>query len=231
MTYRWHLAHAVFAQRPLATRRSLPPAPLHPPPPIALPASATDSAAHAQTKPTLFFARPKIPRRCPSLNLLGTLSGWHSMLLRSVPRVYCLLGSWTTRPWMLIGGSCVGLRNWVWRNDSNTASNRRHHALLSRDSALISCHVVRGGQSEPDRAAWKKAYQLYIEAFKEPKTPLEKKKLARIVKKPLNAEIDNELFEYDPGFLRGLGRMSLSDCLYLSIVFHTDDALSSKSSK
>ncbi|TFK36548.1 hypothetical protein BDQ12DRAFT_609724 [Crucibulum laeve] len=66
------------------------------------------------------------------------------------------------------------------------------------------------GRSEPDRAAWKKAHQLLIQAFKEPKTVVEQKKLARILKKPIKPEMDKELFDYDAGFLRGLGRMSLN---------------------
>ncbi|KDR78320.1 hypothetical protein GALMADRAFT_138424 [Galerina marginata CBS 339.88] len=62
---------------------------------------------------------------------------------------------------------------------------------------------------EPDRTTWKKAYTLYVQAFKEPKAAQDQKKLARILKKPLPAEVDNELFGYE-GFLRGLGRMSLN---------------------
>lgn len=48
-----------------------------------------------------------------------------------------------------------------------------------------------------------------MQAFRKPKSVAEQKKLARILKKPLNPEIEKELFEYD-AFLRGLGRMSLS---------------------
>ncbi|RDB23340.1 putative protein lysine methyltransferase SET5 [Hypsizygus marmoreus] len=68
----------------------------------------------------------------------------------------------------------------------------------------------QNGQSEPDRAAWKKAHILYVQAFLKPKTPEEQTKLAKILKKPITPEIARELFEYDPGFLRGLGRMSLN---------------------
>ncbi|KAF8900453.1 SET domain-containing protein [Gymnopilus junonius] len=62
---------------------------------------------------------------------------------------------------------------------------------------------------EPDRPTWQKAFKLYIEAFKEPKSPQAKKKLDQILKNPLPAHIDAELFSYE-GFLRGLGRMSLN---------------------
>lgn len=63
--------------------------------------------------------------------------------------------------------------------------------------------------AEPDRATWKKAFQLFVQAFREPAQESEKKKLARVLKKPIPQEVLDELFEYD-AFLRGLGRMSLS---------------------
>ncbi|KAF8999845.1 hypothetical protein BDQ17DRAFT_1360508 [Cyathus striatus] len=68
-------------------------------------------------------------------------------------------------------------------------------------------HATR---SEPDRAAWKKGHQLFVQAFKDPVDPVHKKKLARILKKPLRPDVEKELFDYDAGFLRGLGKMSLN---------------------
>ena len=65
---------------------------------------------------------------------------------------------------------------------------------------------------EPDRALWKKAHKLYIQAFHEPATEPEKKRLARLLKKPLPKEVSDTLFDYD-AFLRGLGRMSLSESI------------------
>ncbi|KAK7446997.1 hypothetical protein VKT23_014210 [Stygiomarasmius scandens] len=65
------------------------------------------------------------------------------------------------------------------------------------------------GQREPDQAGWKKAYQLYIEAFKEPKSPADQKKLAKLIKKPLKRDIDRGLFDYE-SFLKNLGKMSLN---------------------
>lgn len=64
---------------------------------------------------------------------------------------------------------------------------------------------------EPDRQSWKKAHELYLSAFKAPKAPDEQKKLAKILKRPLPEALQSELFEY-AAFLRGLGRMSLSQC-------------------
>ncbi|KAG0706186.1 hypothetical protein DFH29DRAFT_996092 [Suillus ampliporus] len=62
---------------------------------------------------------------------------------------------------------------------------------------------------EPDRENWRKAFELYLQAFKEPRTPAEQKKLARILKKPIPEELQKDTFEYQ-AFLRGLGRMSLN---------------------
>ncbi|ESK93322.1 putative set-like protein [Moniliophthora roreri MCA 2997] len=68
------------------------------------------------------------------------------------------------------------------------------------------------GQSEEEaknQPGWKKAYDLYIQAFRNPASSAEQKKLAKLYKKSLRADIETELFDYH-GFLRGLGRMSLN---------------------
>lgn len=62
---------------------------------------------------------------------------------------------------------------------------------------------------EPDRENWRRAFELYLQAFKEPRTPAEQKKLARVLKKPIPEELQKFTFEYQ-AFLRGLGRMSLN---------------------
>ncbi|KAL4065513.1 hypothetical protein V8B97DRAFT_1166233 [Scleroderma yunnanense] len=69
--------------------------------------------------------------------------------------------------------------------------------------------ALSGQGLEPDRETWRKAFQLYIQAFKEPKTTAEQRKLAKILRKPIPESLQREFFEYD-GFLRGLGRMSLN---------------------
>ncbi|KAI0354211.1 SET domain-containing protein [Trametes cingulata] len=70
---------------------------------------------------------------------------------------------------------------------------------------------AKGGwlNAEPDRAMWKKAHKLYVQAFQEPTTEAEKKRLAKLLKKPLRQDVVDALFDYD-AFLRGLGRMSLN---------------------
>ncbi|KAI6022917.1 hypothetical protein BKA83DRAFT_356490 [Pisolithus microcarpus] len=62
---------------------------------------------------------------------------------------------------------------------------------------------------EPDRETWRKAFELYLRTFKEPKTAPEQKKLAKILRKPIPESLQKELFGYDT-FLRGLGRISLN---------------------
>jgi len=62
---------------------------------------------------------------------------------------------------------------------------------------------------EPDQVTWKTCHQLYCQAFREPKSAADKKKLARILKKPLDPETEKYFFDYE-AFLRGLGRMSLN---------------------
>ena len=56
---------------------------------------------------------------------------------------------------------------------------------------------------------WKKAHKLYVQAFQEPATDAEKKRLAKLLKKPPPKDVSDALFDYE-AFLRGLGRMSLS---------------------
>lgn len=68
---------------------------------------------------------------------------------------------------------------------------------------------VRMNGVEVDRETWKKGHQLFLQAFQEPAAAPEKKKLARLLKKPLEKEIADALFPY-PSFLLGLGRMNLS---------------------
>jgi len=53
-----------------------------------------------------------------------------------------------------------------------------------------------------------------VQAFKEPKSAQDQKKLSRILKRPLPEGIDEEIFGYE-GFLRNMGKMSLSKSLYL----------------
>lgn len=50
---------------------------------------------------------------------------------------------------------------------------------------------------------------MYMQAFRQPKELENQKKLAKILKKPLDPEVEKEFFTYE-AFLRGLGRMSLS---------------------
>jgi hypothetical protein len=72
--------------------------------------------------------------------------------------------------------------------------------------------------TQPNTTEWQQAHRLYTQAFKSPPTPSEQKKLAKILKRPLTdelqKELDKEMFDYDEGFLKGLGKMNLSGFTY-----------------
>ena len=73
---------------------------------------------------------------------------------------------------------------------------------------------------EAARDSWKKAYGLYLQAFKKPETSHEQKKLAKLLKKPLPADVEQDLFDYSLGFLRRLGMVSLSKYSLFIIVLY-----------
>lgn len=102
--------------------------------------------------------------------------------------------------------SCRVLLNSEWKNVSEDFGVHHFADMLAHTNQYI---FGRGKGVEPDRQNWKKAHELYLWTFKAPKTLDEQKKLARILKKSVPASMHKELFEYDT-FLRGLGRMSLS---------------------
>ncbi|KAJ3742873.1 hypothetical protein DFH05DRAFT_1498352 [Lentinula detonsa] len=67
----------------------------------------------------------------------------------------------------------------------------------------------RESRNEPDSESWRMAFNLYMQAFKEPPTPPDQKKLEKLIKNPLRADITQGLFQYD-AFLKNLGKMSLN---------------------
>ncbi|TFK72380.1 SET domain-containing protein [Pluteus cervinus] len=71
-------------------------------------------------------------------------------------------------------------------------------------------YSFKDGAYDYTRPTWTKAHKLFVEAFKEPTGSSEKKKLARLLKKPLPLDVESDIFQYDPNFLRGLGRMNLN---------------------
>ncbi|KAJ7070237.1 hypothetical protein B0H15DRAFT_957838 [Mycena belliarum] len=103
---------------------------------------------------------------------------------------------------------------------ANTASG-----TLNADWAVVRGFATLGMEdrarysfrSEPDRATWKNAFELYRRAFHRPQREAlpknltdEERKVAVLLHRPLPVEIEAALFDYDTGFLRGLGRMSLN---------------------
>jgi hypothetical protein len=73
--------------------------------------------------------------------------------------------------------------------------------------------TTRPGRPEPDRAAWKKAFKLYVQAFKEPKEGT--KEIDSAIEEACWPEIAADLF----GFLRHLGEMNLSACCCVLLFF------------
>ncbi|KAF9529087.1 hypothetical protein CPB83DRAFT_853201 [Crepidotus variabilis] len=98
--------------------------------------------------------------------------------------------------------------------------NQRSEEALRAEWEAVTSWAVLGmrervkfsymGSAEPDRVVWEKGHLLYRQAFKEPKTPLEQKKLAKLLKKPLPENVDTGLFDYEVGFLQMLGKMNLN---------------------
>ncbi|KAF8889109.1 SET domain-containing protein [Infundibulicybe gibba] len=88
----------------------------------------------------------------------------------------------------------------------------RGFAELGMEQRFKSAYGSTTHVPESARESWKEAYQLYLRAFKvdEPaKTEAEKRKLSKILKNPLQPELERYLFDYD-AFLRGLGKMNLN---------------------
>ncbi|KAL1692392.1 hypothetical protein GGG16DRAFT_90018 [Schizophyllum commune] len=63
---------------------------------------------------------------------------------------------------------------------------------------------------EPDKETWKAGYKHLLNTFVDPPTADGKKRLKKIIRKPLTPELEKELFDYDTAFLKGLGRMVLN---------------------
>jgi len=101
-------------------------------------------------------------------------------------------------------------------------ANQIGEATLKADWSIVKGLAVLGMEErfrsslnssmdpEATRVEWKKAYGLYLQAFKSPKTIPEQKKLAKLLKKPLPADVEHDLFDYSLGFLRSLGMVSLN---------------------
>ncbi|KAJ7153426.1 hypothetical protein C8R43DRAFT_885598 [Mycena crocata] len=131
----------------------------------------------------------------------------------------------------------MALLRWVRQNEwmaLNALVQCTARLLLANASGVAvlaaDWHVVRGFavlgmeerarysfRSEPDRKTWKTAFELFCTTFHRPRREDvaknltdEEKRVASILRKALPAEIEAALFDYDSGFLQGLGRMSLN---------------------
>ncbi|KAJ7222249.1 hypothetical protein GGX14DRAFT_428287 [Mycena pura] len=106
-------------------------------------------------------------------------------------------------------------------------ANVAGEAVLAADWAVVRGFATLGMEerarysfrAEPDRETWRKAFELFCTAFHRPRREDgaksktladEEKRVVTILRKPLPDEIETALFDYDKGFLLGLGRMSLN---------------------
>ncbi|KAF8192761.1 hypothetical protein K438DRAFT_1906839 [Mycena galopus ATCC 62051] len=101
-------------------------------------------------------------------------------------------------------------------------ANAAGEEALAADWAVVRGFAVLGleerARSEPDRETWKAAFELFRATFQRPRREegapkdqtAEEKRVTAILRKPLPADIESALFDYDTGFLHGLGRMSLN---------------------
>ena len=110
-----------------------------------------------------------------------------------------------------IGSLFARLLSWAWKSVQKADGTFYLLAFPRSFSILKGVLSVRLGNAQPDRETWKKAYEYYVQAFHAPVKDTEKKRLTRVLKKPVSKEVVEWFFDYD-AFLRGLGRMSLSKC-------------------
>ncbi|KAF7305950.1 Set-like protein [Mycena chlorophos] len=100
------------------------------------------------------------------------------------------------------------------------ANNNGPEALAADWAVFRACAALgmeqrsRSVNKEPQHETWRKGFDLYCAAFHRPpkttKLAGDEKRIAAMIRKPLPEEIETALFDYEKGFLLGLGRMSLN---------------------
>ncbi|KAJ7456967.1 hypothetical protein FB451DRAFT_599350 [Mycena latifolia] len=144
----------------------------------------------------------------------------HSLLCSAQNPASMELMRWVrTHEWMALAALVQCTARILLANGASTGS------ALTADWAVVRGFATLGMEerakysfrSEPDRATWKTAFELFCRAFHRPRRdalpknlPDEERKVAALLRRPLPAEIETALFDYDAGFLLGLGRMSLN---------------------
>lgn len=84
--------------------------------------------------------------------------------------------------------------------------------MVPEQLRLPNYHFVnRDAAQQLNEDLWKTSFQLFVQAFDSPPEPIQAKKLSKLMKaKTLSETVRAELFDYE-GFLRCLGRVSLSE--------------------
>ncbi|KAF7321946.1 Set-like protein [Mycena kentingensis (nom. inval.)] len=97
------------------------------------------------------------------------------------------------------------------------ANNTGPDALAADWAVYQACAVLsmedrakHSFKMAPDHATWRKGFDLFRDLFQRPPKANAEKRVAGILRKPLPQEIEDALFDYDKGFLYGLGRVSLN---------------------
>ncbi|KAJ7454923.1 hypothetical protein B0H11DRAFT_255967 [Mycena galericulata] len=178
---------------------------------------------------TLFASLSEAKARCPycPAAFCNTLcrkraDKTHALLCAAQnPPSMALLRWVRTKEWMALHALVQCTARLLLANAAGEATRaadwhvvRGFAALGMEERARYSFH------SEPDRETWRSAFQLFCQTFHRPRRedglgPAknltdEEKRVAAILRKPLPDDIEAALFDYDTGFLRGLGRMSLN---------------------
>ncbi|KAK7055486.1 Set-like protein [Favolaschia claudopus] len=187
-------------------------------------------AGEACTHCTTLFASPADARaRCPSAgcpaafcNLLcrkRALATTHPLLCPAQNPASMPLLRWVrSREWMALNALTQCTARLLI---ANAAGDEQ----LAADWAVMRGFAVLGMEerakysfrSQPDHETWKTAFDLFCTTFHrsghedaKKKLTEEERKTAAILKKRLPPEIEAALFDYNTGFLQGLGRMSLN---------------------
>ncbi|KAF7315805.1 Set-like protein [Mycena indigotica] len=175
---------------------------------------------------TTLFAQPSDARaRCGSIgcpaafcNILcrkRAMEKTHPILCPAQNPASLPLLRWArTREWLAVHALTQCAARLVVANNAGSDVLAADWAVFRACAALGMEHRAKSIRVQPDHTTWREAFGLFCAAFHRPSTThkpsSEEKRVASILQKPLPEEIETALFDYDKGFLLGLGRMSLN---------------------
>lgn len=118
------------------------------------------------------------------------------------------------KQWLALYAYAQVIARFILENQNDAAALKedlevvRSFAQIGMEERFRNSAAVLG--QEPDREAWKRGHELLVQTFFDPPTADGKKKLKKIIRKPLSPELEKELLDYDTGFLSGIGLMNLN---------------------